>query len=246
MQKNNIWEPRCLPWLTLMAGALGFGLRLALNGTLDEKGLLAARHPLGILLFLLTALVLAALVVLVRPLNPVRRYSRLFPASPAAGVGCGLAAVGVLFTGIRALSGQPDPLTVLAALLALLAAGMLVWSGICRFRGKCPHYASHTVITVYFMFHLISQYRTWSPEPQLTVYFFPVIASVFLMLTAYQRTCLDVRKGSRRWFVFFNQAALFFCCVNLAGGDWLFYLSMGLWTLTGLCSLTTSREVREA
>jgi len=86
----------------------------------------------------------------------------------------------------------------------------------------------------------VCQYRVWSPEPQLELYFFPLMACVCLMLTAYQALCLDIRKEDRRGYAFFNQAALFFCCLSLLDTQRFFYLGMGIYCATNLCSLRVS------
>ena len=52
---------------------------------------------------------------------------------------------------------------------------------------------SFTLIIIYYMTHLIQQYLMWSAQSQLQVYFFPLMASVFLMLFAYHRAGLDVQ-----------------------------------------------------
>ena len=66
------------------------------------------------------------------------------------------------------------------------------------------------------------------------------------MLTAYHTTALDVRKGGRQWLVFFNQAALFFCCLSLSGKTRFFYLTMILWLALDLCSVSQKHQPEEA
>ena len=77
---NKFMKPSYLPVLTLLGGLLGLILRawLVLAGT-DEKGLLVTTHPAHILVFVLTALVLAAIFLCVRPLGALKRYQDLFP-----------------------------------------------------------------------------------------------------------------------------------------------------------------------
>ena len=236
---KKIFKPAILPLFTPIAGVIGFGLRLwlFLGGT-DEKGLLAKHHPAGILCFVLTAIVLAVVALCAFSLKPLPSYRKLFPARPLAGVGCFAAAAGILYVDIRDIIIRQDTITVLALVLGLVAAACLVVLALCRFRGKRPSFWLHSAVTVYFMLHLVSQYRMWSSEPQLQVYFFPLMASVLLMLTAYHSTVLDTEKnGSRRFYVLCNQAALFFCLLSLQGASWPFYLTMALWLATNLCSL---------
>lgn len=240
---NKIFKPSILPVFTLCAGVVGLALRawLVLAGT-DEKGLLVTTHPAHALVFILTAVVMAVLFLCIRTLRSVKRYQDLFPNPILSGIGCLVAAVGILWVNIRDLLLRRDPVTYFCLLLGVLAIAALVVIALCRFQKRRPTCYFHAIITVYLMLHLVSQYRLWSAEPQLQVYFFPLLASVFLMLTAYHSCVLDARKGNRRWFVFCNQGALFCCCLSVWSESWLFYLSMGLWMYTGLCSLQPKGE----
>lgn len=239
---KNILTPKLLPVFPLTAGILGLALRLWLFGTgMDEKGLLVASHPANVLLFILTAIVMVALYLCVSPLAPVSRYCQLFPASPLRAAGCLAAAAGILLTNIGEIAQQQDTLTFLVLVLGILASVSFVLLALCRFKGAKPNFLLHTIVTVYLMFHLVAQYRHWSPEPQLQTYFFQLLACVFLMCCAYHATTLDVKKGSRRWYVFCSQAALFFCLLSIRDENWLFYLTMALWTATNLCALQTKK-----
>lgn len=227
-----------LPVFTLVCGLVGFLLRLWLFGTgIDEKGLLVASHPANALTFILTGITLAAIFLAVRKLPKVRSHKKLFPASLTALLGCIPAAAGILLTAWHELQLKQDMITTVTLVLAILAAVALVLLGIGRKKGLRPNFLMQTVLTVYLMFHLVSQYRLWSSEPQLQVYCFQLLASVCLMLCVFHGTILDTQVGSRRWFVFFNQAALLCCCMSLVGDSWAFYLAMGIFCATNLCSL---------
>lgn len=245
---KKILKPTLLPWFTLIAGILGFGLRLWLFlGGKDDKGLLIAHHPAGILCFVLTAITLAVIGLCSWQLQSLSNYKKLFPARPLAGIGCIAATLGILYVNIRDLLTKQDTITIITLVVGVLAVAALVVVGLCRFRGKRPAYWLHSALTIYCMLHLVSQYRLWSGQPQLQIYFFPLMASVFLMLTAYHHTVLDAeKKGSRRFFVFCNQAALFFCLLSLQGNSWPFYLAMTLWLATNLCSLQAAPEKEDA
>lgn len=244
---KNIFKPAIIPALTLISGALGLGLQFWLLRTgVDEKGLLVQSHPAGTLLFILTALVLAALFLSSRNLPPMRQYSQLFPRGVLSSIGCVAAAAGILWVNVRELTWQKDTITLLTLILGLLAAfslAMVAWK-----RKGCarPSCLFHALVTVYLMFHLVSQYRLWSSESQMLIYFFPLMASIFLMLSAYHSAVLDLRKESRSGFVFFSQAALFFCMVSIYSQSWLFYATMSLWLATGLCSLQEEAPREEA
>ena len=237
---KKLTQPSILPVFTLAAGILGLVLRawLFFAGT-DRKGLLVASHPANALTFILTALVLAVLFLCVRPLTALDRYQQLFPRAKFPAVGCVAAAAGIAWVNLRDLNLRTDSITMVSLFLGILAVISLLILAVCRVKRVRPAFFLHMVVTVFLMFHLISQYRLWSAEPQLQVYFFPLLASVFLMLTGYHSAVLDARKSGRRWFVFCNQAALYCCCLSLWGDSWLFYLTMGFWMLSSLCSLQT-------
>ncbi len=244
MNIQKIFRPNFLPFVPLCTGILGFALRLILLRTqVDEAGLLAAAHPLSILLYVLAALTVAVVALCALPLrdDPQRRR-RMFRPSLAKTVGCAFGALGGLTAGAQQLFIQQDVLTILAAVFSLAAAASFLLIGYARQKGTRPHYLTHTFIVIFLMLLLVCRYRIWSPEPQLDLYFFPLMASVFLMLGAYRALCLDIQKLDRRLYVFFTQAALFFCCVSVTDTLWPFYLGMGVYSATNLCTLRIYRE----
>lgn len=231
-------KTKYLPVFTILTGLIGFALRRWLFETgVDEKGLLVASHPANALTFILTGIVLLAIYLSVRSLRKIRSHKKLYPASVLPLLGCIPAAAGVLLTAWYELQLQHDLITTVTLVLAVLGAVSLILLGVGRMRGLRPNFLMQALLTVYMMLHLVSQYRLWSSEPQLQVYCFQLLASVCLMLCVFHGTILDTQVGSRRGFVFFNQAALFFCCMSLVGDSWWFYLAMGLFCATNLCSL---------
>ena len=237
---KKLTNPTYLPTFTLICGIIGLALRVWLffDG-MDQKGLLRASHPANTLTFILTALVLTVIFVSIRPLNAVARYQQLFPSARFPAIGCIVAAIGILWVNFRDMRQRMDTITIISLVLGLLAIISLLLLARCRFKRIRPPCYYHTLITVYLMLHLISQYRLWSSEPQLQIYFFPLLASVFLMLGGYHSAVLDARKSGRRWFVLCNQGALYCCCLSLWGDNWPFYLAMGVWAISGLCTLET-------
>ena len=231
-------QPKYVPLLALCGGVLGFFLRLWLFSTgVDEKGLLRQDHPAAAMVFILTGLVLLGIYLCLRPLTGQGTYRRIFPRSPLAAIGCWVGAIGILITDIVELASAADSITFLSGLFGIAAAGCLVVLGWCRWNGARPNHLLHGIVTVYLLLHLVSQYRLWSAESQLQVYFFQLLASLFLMLSTYHRTTLDAGKGSRRQFLFFQFGALFFCCMALFGETPLFYLTLAVWAGTVDCFL---------
>lgn len=228
---------------TASAALLGLLLRIWLYTTaVDEKGLLITSHPAGIMVFILTALVVAALAYCVIRLGTPPAYNQLFPVSTFAFFGNLLSAAGFLISGILRLSEQNGLLSILSFIVSIAAAGSLVYIALCRQKQQHPSMLFHGILTISVMLHIVSQYRTWSTEVQLQNYFFPLMASVTCLLAAYHRTALDVRTGSRKWYVFSNQAALFFSTLCLPNDNMIFYLSIAIWSAANLCSLRSGKK----
>ncbi len=236
-------KPKLLPFLIPGAGALGLYMRIWLFSTgVDEQGLLLAAHPANYIMYILTAAALVYLLVSVMPLGGVPSISKLFPRSMAACVGSCIAAAAILVSTVADLPDKRDIFGIITAGLGLLAAAGLVVAGVLRVIQEQPRYYLHAAVTAYFLLHLVSQYKSWNIDPQLQDYLPQLMASVFLMLAAYHRTMLEAGTGSRRWYVFFNYGALYFCCISLWSANPVFYLGMIAWTATARCSLTPGRS----
>lgn len=238
-------NPKILPWFTVGAGGLGLVLQLWFRSGIDEKGLLPAAHPALPLTYILLALVLGAVFFCARQLSPVAKYSRLFPAGIGRAVGCAVAAAGVLYAGLYFLK-RSGGLGILTFAVALAAAAAMAFLAFLRRKGSRPNMVLHALLTVFFMLFTVCNCRIWGSEPQVQDYVFPLFACVFLMLTGYQNTVLDVQKAGRIGLVFCNQAALFFCCLALAGSNRFFYLTMIVYLALDLCSVHRGRQPEEA
>lgn len=230
--KKPITEKLLCP-LTLVLGLVGLLLRFWQGSSgMDKTGLFVASHPANILLWILTVAAMALLVLGAWKGPKVLR--RKFPASLGAALGCFMAGGGILIANILELAESSDSVTRISSILGVLASLGLFYMGLRRKNGRRSSMAALTAVMLYFMTHLVVQYRHWSAEPQLQHYLAPLLASVFLMLFAYHRSALDVTGKSFRLYIFYNLAALFFCCLSLNTDTWMFYGAMALWTATDL------------
>lgn len=228
-----------LPALTVIAGAVGLLLRTWQLNAVTDKGFIIRGHISGILLYVLSAAVIAALVCATRPLLQANKYTFNFPASVAGGIGALVAAFAFGLTAVIEFSLATDVLTTLSAFFGILAAISLVFVSHCRWKGLHPSTLFHVAICGYMMLRLICMYRLWSSDPQLEDYCFQLLAIVCLMLSAYHRATFDANFGRRHSYVFFNLSGVYFCCLSLAGPDSiLFFLGGGAWLITDLCNLT--------
>lgn len=221
-----------LPLFTVSTGVLGMIFRFWLNtaGT-DKEGLMIRNHPSVTLMFIVAAVTL--LVLGICAWN-VGKAGFAFSRSIAGAVGCFVAGAGILVSDFLELSASSDPIATISFVVGLFAAVAFVLAGIGRMQGKSCHLFAHIIIVVYFMVHLVMQYRAWSSVPQLHDYFFPLLSSVFLMLCAYHRACKDLLQEKEGAYLFFSQAALFCCFLSFTGSSWLFYCSMAVWTTLDL------------
>lgn len=235
-------KPKSLTHLVPALGAVGLLLQIWLMASRNEKGLLASGHPATYLTLLLTVLTLVVLFLTGRQLGGRMRYERLFPASQPGAIGCLVGAVGILLSAVQMLNGSRDLLTLLAGGLGVLAAICLVVLSHYRLKGLRPTFLLRSVVCLYLLLHLVCQYRGWSAEPQLQLYCYPLLASVFLALAGFHRASFDVGYCGRPRYVLIDLGAVYFCCLSLVSADWLFYLTVGFWSYTELCTLRPMKK----
>lgn len=237
------------PWPALMLGIPSLVLMaiLYLAGQ-DDRKLFIPGHFAGILVWVLTAAMIVLTALTVRHYTGKAKYTRMFPVSDSGAAGILCAAVAVLWSTLDICLSDAGALILLLGALGLLAAGCLGYLAWCRFRGLRNNYLLWVVVVLFLMLRLMFCYRTWSGEPELLRYCFPLLSSVCVTLAFYYRTAFGVGLGNRRAYLFFTQTGAFFCLTTLGAGFDLFYLGMLLWCLLDLPSLrpfqTEQREVR--
>ena len=228
-----------LPLWVLLAGVLGLGLRCWLHSVaIDEKGLFVSGHIADVLGYILTAAVLAALGIWCLGVVRTPSCHRLFPPSVLPWIGTIIGCAGILASVVYEFLQLKDIVSLLCLLAGLGACGCLLYTGYCRLKGLRPKALFRGMVTVYCMIHLVSQYRLWSALSQVQMYFYPVLASVFLMLATYQHTSMDAGFAHAGRYVFFTMAAAFLCFLAVPASGGLLYLSMALWLLLDTCDVT--------
>lgn len=227
-----------IPYMTLLAGIIGLLLRLWLHSTRSGDGFVVRGHISTILLLVLTAGGLAALFFACRYFRQANKYAYNFPASAVSGIGSALGALGIAMISVTELVTVGTMVELITALIGLLAAAALAFIAYSRWKGHPLSVIFHSIICVYLMLRLFCMYRTWCADPQLENYTFELLGLACGMIAVYHRATFNADFGSRRAYIFFNLATVYFCCVSLAGGSVVFYLAMGVWMLTDLCKLT--------
>lgn len=232
---KKTFQPGLFSWFAIFTGAVGFSLRCWLFSAVEPNGLLPENHIAGILTFLLLAMTLFACYMGVKKAVPSKNFARLFPGSRFAATGTVLGAIGI---GVSAFTLKTTGFLIfLVPILGMLAAAALLVSASCRLRCARPDGFLHGIVTLFLIVRTIACCRSWGAEPQLQLYFFEMLASLFLLIASYHRTELDMGMGDYRRYAFFSQAALFCCCLCIPGNGGLFYLSAGLWMATDYCML---------
>ena len=220
-----------LQLLTLSAAVLGLLLRIVLFTTgMDHKGMLISGHwarmALLALSFMICGLLIPGCALLADSGQIPGRFRCLM-----AGAGCFGAAAAFLMSPISLAAG-PE---FLGTCLSFLCAAAFVFIGIHRCIGRQPHFIVHVAVCLGFAIRMVSQYRIWSSDPQLSDYCFYMISLVALMLTAYHCAAYDAGMGGFRRLRFFGLMSVYFCAVSLWGSDYcLFSVLCGFWVLTNL------------
>ena len=240
-------RPKYLPWLTLALAAVAALLRLWTLGSGPDESNLYEPQPLAwALLWIVTAAAAGLNILLTAGLKVPGTHRQNFPASIPGSVGVLLAALAVMLSGVSMLSGG-DFLYLLTGLLGIASAMSLVAVAFARFKGQRPNFLLHAAVCLFFALRIFVKCRVWSNEPQIGVFILPFLASVCVMLAAYQQASFDVELGKRRHSLFWSLMGTFFCVAALpASGEPLFYILIAAWLMTNLCSLRRIKPKVEA
>ena len=229
-----------LPYFTMGAGGLGLALRLWLFSATDEKGLLPAGHFADTALYILTAITLLILFLATRELTsrPVNnRFSHL-----GITISHVLGGLGLLACALLSFSAGTVRLAEVATVTAVVGCVVLFCMALLHGCGKQVPYWLIAILTVVLMLDTVAQCQAWGSQPQLQEYGFPLLASVFLILSAYQSTALAAGKGNPKLLAFFSQSALFLCCLSLNTAHWPMYFGMLFWAAAQLYPCISTKK----
>ena len=227
-----------LPWLAPVLGLLGSVAMWAVFefGT-DEKGLILPFHISALAVWVITVAMAGSLLYLIWNMEDTSGYRRLFPDSRLAALGTLIAAVSILATVVESLTAMNEPVRMLSGLLKIVAGIALIYLAWCRWKNVRGTFLAWSAATAYMLLRIMFEYRSWSTQPELLRYLFPLLASVCMVLAMYHRTAFAVKMGSRKQFLFFSQFGAFCCLLAFPGTPAPFYLGMAAWAMTDRCSL---------
>ena len=243
---NENLSCKLYPLLALALGLVAAGCRFLLYalGT-DEKGLLVAGHPAAVALWIVTAggILTAALAALTfREDNKAPDDSR---GAVFRAFGTAVMAAGVFSTLLLPEGNGIAVLLRLHRVLAAAGAACLLGAAVFCLLGKPVPFGCYAGAAVFFFVHVLTRYRAWSGDPQMTDYLHALGAGLSLALFSYYNTALLVGLGGRRQRLLFGTLGIFFCVAAAARGEYpVMHLCGAIWMLSLL--LTVRPEAKEA
>lgn len=229
-----------LPRFAVGAGLLGLALRFWLFATVDEKGLLPSRHFADTALYILSALVLLVLFLSTRTLVPRRLSRQSIRRSHISA--CIAGGLGLILNAVFILLKSPARLALIATVTSL-AGGMIMFiMAYLYVANRRISYVLPAAVTVVLMLDVVAQCQVWGAVPQLQEYFFPLMASIFLILTAFYKTTFMARRPKPIRLAFYSQAALYFCLLSLNSQQRLLYLGMLFWAAVQIYPCTMMKK----
>lgn len=229
---------KILPWLAPVLGCLGMAAIWTVQTFgIDDRGLILPFHFSALSVYFVTAVMAVGLLFLIRDMEDTSGYRRLFPDSRMAAVGTLCAAIGILATVVESLTAMDEPIRIISGLLKIIAGIALIYLARCRWKNLRGSFLAWAAATAYMLLRIMFEYRSWSTQPELLRYLFPLLASVCMVLAMYHRMAFCVKMGSRTQFLFFSQFGAFCCLLAFASTPAPFYLGMAIWAMTDRCSL---------
>lgn len=218
---------------SILAGLIGMAMQTWLFSTTDSKGLLIHGHFSAIVSFLLLAGIAVANFFYWKIAKPDGKYNQLFPKSIVAAVGSFLTAAGFAYAAFTPVA--TGFMGIFVKLFGILSVIGLVFGGYSRLQGNRPNCLIYAAVTIFLIFRTLSFCQGWSAEVQVERYFFPLLGSLSLLITAYYRATLATDATDCKRYLFFRQISLFCCLLAFAGGDRIFYLAGAIWMATDYC-----------
>ena len=222
--KNRKW----IPLLPLLSGLVCAGLRwLLFRNHTDALGLLETGPLVETGVFLLTGLCLVLFALAARRGWKAGENKLAAPGQVLGGLGIFLTALGN--------SGQmAGPVGTLWKILGLVAGICLIVQGVCTLKKRKVPFLLPLAVCVFFLLHLIDNYRGWSSQPQLQKYLFDLLGILSLTFFSYCDAARKASLGKPKTRIFSGLCAVYFCLAAIPGTPefTVLYALCALWALT--------------
>lgn len=222
--KNRKW----IPLLALLSGLVCAGLRwLLFRNHTDALGLLETGTLVETGIFLLTGLCLVLFALAAR-----RGWEA--GENKLAAPGQVLGGLGIFLTALTHFGQMAGPVGTLWKILGLVAGICLIVQGVCTLKQRKVPFLLPLAVCVFFLLHLIDNYRGWSSQPQLQKYLFDLLASLSLTFFSYCDAARKVSLGKPKTRIFSGLCAVYFCLAAIPGTPefTVLYALCALWALT--------------
>lgn len=193
-------------------GGLGLVLRLLQRGAVDDRGLLVPGHPATTLLWLLVPVTLGLTLALLR--GHSGRVDRTPSGLGAAG--CLAGAAGCL---VSVFTAAVDGWLVWRCFGVAAGVGLVLLAR-GRWLGKQVSGLASLAVCLFFLAHLVMNYRVWSADPQTMDYLFDLLATIFLMIFCYDAAALGAGLGKPLHLTGAGLLSVSFCLMALANSQW--------------------------
>lgn len=227
-------QRKLLPLAALVMGlACQIGRWTLYRTAVDATGLLTAGTPLEWGSYALSVLAIGLFAAAVGKLGETEVSS-----SPIlAGLGQLIGGLGLGWTAVRYSGEMPGLLGILWKILGIVSALCLLWSALQTFQKKTPHFLVLLAPCLFWLVHLIDNYRGWSGQPQLQSYLFSLLATMAMALFTYYTAADSVGLGKPRLRVFAGLSAGYLCLAAMLPGPektQLLFFTSALWAISCL------------
>lgn len=221
--KNRKW----IPLLALLSGLVCAGLRwLLFRNHTDARGLLETGTLVETGIFLLTGLCLVLFALAAR-----RGWAG---ENKLAAPGQVLGGLGIFLTALGNSGQMAGPVGTLWKILGLAAGICLIVQCVCTLKKRKVPFLLPLAVCVFFLLHLIDNYRGWSSQPQLQKYLFDLLGILSLTFFSYCDAARKVSLGKPKTRIFAGLCAVYFCLAAIPGTPefTVLYALCALWALT--------------
>ena len=227
-------QRKYLPLAALVMGlACQIGRWTLYRTAVDATGLLMAGTPLEWGSYALSVLAIGLFAAAAGKL----RETEVSSEPILAGLGQLIGGLGLGWTAVRYSGEMPGLLGILWKILGIAAAICLLWSALLTFRKKTPHFLALLAPCLFWLVHLIDNYRGWSGQPQLQSYLFSLLSTMAMALFTYYTAADSVGLGKPRLRVFAGLSAGYLCLAAMLPGPektQLLFFTSALWAISCL------------
>ena len=227
-------QRKLLPLAALVMGlACQIGRWTLYRTAVDATGLLTAGTPLEWGSYALSVLAIGLFAAAAGKL----RETEVSSEPILAGLGQLIGGLGLGWTAVRYSGEMPGLLGILWKILGITAAICLLWSSLQTVQKKTPHFLVLLAPCLFWLVHLIDNYRGWSGQPQLQSYLFALLSTMAMALFTYYTAAEVVGMGKPRLRVFAGLSAGYLCLAAMLPGPEktrILFFTSALWAISCL------------